>query len=312
MSAHSPDALGDATRALLDAMRREGIEPAEPIAGSLASGRLIRFRAHGDKPGRRNGWAVTRAGGWAFGHWRLGIRRSERAAYSGAVTAAERARWRRELAAAERLRARERAAAHAQGQAAALALWRGAVAADGAHPYLVAKRMTPDGLRVSGRWLLVPMRDLRTGELGNVQRIGPDEAKRFQRGARVTGLVWGRGKPGGTIALCEGVATAAAVHTATGLCAVAAMSKVELAPAALALRRRWPAASLIAGADRDADGGGEQAATDAMRAVSGLVALPPRPPGYTGPAWDFADLWLAPGGAALIRAAFGIGSGDVR
>lgn len=312
MSAHFPDALGDATRALLDAMRREGIEPAEPIAGALEGGELIRFRAHGDKPGRRNGWAVTRAGGWAFGHWRLGIRRSERTVNSGAVTEADRARWRRELAAAEGLRTRERAAAHAEGQAAALALWRGAVAADGAHPYLAAKRMTPDGLRVSGQWLLAPMRDLRTGELGNVQRIGPGGAKRFQPGARVKGLAWGRGEPRGTIALCEGVATAAAVHAATGLCAVAAMSKAELAPAALALRRRWPAASLIAGADRDADGGGENAAADAMRAVGGLVALPPRPPGCTGPVWDYADLWLAPGGAALIRAAFGMGGGDAR
>ena len=242
----------------------------------------------------------------------LGVQRTERTANCGAVTEAKRASWQRELAAAEGLRKRERAAAYAEGQAGALALWRGAEAANSAHPYLAGKRMAPDGLRVFGQWLLVPMRDLRTGELGNVQRIGPGGAKRFQPGARVSGLVWGRGKPRGTIALCEGVATAAAVHAATGLCAVAAMAKAELAGAALALRRRWPAARLITGADYDVDGGGKQYAREAMRAVGGLVALPPRPPGCSAPAWDFADLWVAPGGAALIRAAFGMGGGDAR
>lgn len=295
--------------ALLAAMRGEGVEPLEPIAADLTRGQLIRFRAHGDKPGRRNGWAVIRPDGWAFGHWRLNVRRSGRASAREDVAPVERLRRRRELAAAQALRTREQASRGEQGRAAALALWRGAVAANGAHPYLVAKRMAPDGLRQSGARLLIPMLDLRTGELANVQRIGPDGVKRFQTGAPVAGLAWGRGEPGDVIALCEGVATAAAIHAATGVCAVAAMSKAGLAGVALVLHRRWPSARLIAGADHDADGGGEHAARDAMRVVGGAVVLPPRPPGWDKPGWDFADLWLAPGGAVLIRAAFGVGDG---
>lgn len=297
----------DAMLGLLDAMRRERIEPAEPIARALASGRLVRFRAEGDKRGRRNGWAVLRSDGWAFGHWRLGVWASERANSPNRLTPAERARWRRELAAAEAVRRHERVTRHAKGRAEAAALWQASSAADGTHPYLRAKRMTADGLRQAGRYLVVPMFDLWTGGLWNVQRIAPDGFKLFLPGARTVGLAWGRGEPGDTLALCEGVATAAAVHAATGLCTVAALSKGELAGAALALQRRWPRVRLIAGADHDADGGGERAALDAMHAIGGTVALPPRPPGWNGPGWDYADLWLAPGGATLIRRAFGIG-----
>lgn len=302
---HDADAApANVLRALLDAMERDGVRPAEPLAGALATGRLVRFRAEGDKPGRRNGWARLHPDGWAFGHWRLDVRRSGRAAARTDVTPAERARWRRELAAAQALRARERAAGHDRARVAALALWQGAKAADGAHPCLRLKRMQPDGLRRVGKALLIPMRDVRTGALWNVQRVAPNGAKLFQPGGRVSGLVWGRGEPGARLVLCEGAATAAAVHAATGLCTIAAFAKGELTRAAVMLAARWPAARLVVGADLDADGGGEAAACEAARAVGGTVVLPPRPPGWSGPAWDYADLWAADGGAALIRAAF--------
>jgi putative DNA primase/helicase len=106
--------------------------------------------------------------------------------------------------------------------------------------------------------------------------------------------------------LCEGVATAAAVHGASGLCAVAAFSKGELVVAAKAVRTRWPRATLVIGADADPDGGGEAAARHAARAAGATVVLPPRPAAWTGPGWDFADLWEA-GEADAIRMALGIG-----
>ncbi len=294
--------LPELVRALLDAMERAGVRPLEPIAGPLASGRLVRFRAEGDRPGRRNGWAKLAPQGWAFGHWRLGISRAGRLGETRHATRAERLRWERELEAAKARQRAERAAAHAKGRRAALALWQGSPAARAGHPYLAGKCMAPDGLRERGRFLLVPMRNLRTGELWNVQRIAPDGAKRFTPDARVSGLVWGRGALGGPVVLCEGVATTAAVHAASGRCAVAAFSKGELAAAAKAIRARWPGAALVIGADKDADGGGEVAARAAASAIGATVALPPLPAGWTEPGWDFADLWTT-GEAAAIRAA---------
>lgn len=295
----------DAMRALLDAMQRDGVRPLEPLPGQLLEGRVVRFRAEGDRAGRRNGWARLWPGGWAFGHWRLGVSRAGRAGESRAATKIERLRWERELKAARARQAAERSAAYAKGRQAALALWRSSPLAGEAHPYLRAKRMTPNGLRQSGRFLLVPMRNPRTGELCNLQRIGSDGRKLFIPDARVSGLLWGRGEAGAGVVLCEGVATAAAVHAATGLFTVAAFSKGALPSAAAAIRTRWPAGPLVIAADVDKDGGGEAAALAAARAVGGTVALPPRPADWIGLGWDFADLW-AGRQAIAIRAALGV------
>ena len=73
----------DALPRFLAAMADAGLHPREAIAGQLASGRLVRFRAQGDAPGQPNAWAVVQldlaipAG--AFGHYRLGIHESWRA-----------------------------------------------------------------------------------------------------------------------------------------------------------------------------------------------------------------------------------------
>ncbi len=294
-------------RALLDAMEKDGVRPLEPLSSRLAEGRIVRFRAEGDRAGRRNGWARLWPDGWAFGHWRLGVSQTGKASEARAGTRNERLRWERELIAAKLRQAAERAAAYAKGRQAALALWRSSPVAGAGHPYLRAKRMTADGLRQSGRFLLVPMRHPRTGELRNVQRIASNGRKLFLPDARVSGLVWGRGEAGAVIVLCEGVATAAAVHAATGLFAVAAFSKSALPAAAAAIRTRWAAAALVIAADVDEDGGGQAAALVAARAMGGTVALPPRPIGWIGLGWDFADLWAA-NQATAIRLALGVGT----
>ena len=49
--------MTDPVSEFLDAMGAAGIRPVEPIADKLAAGDPVRFRADGDKPGRRNGWA---------------------------------------------------------------------------------------------------------------------------------------------------------------------------------------------------------------------------------------------------------------
>ena len=111
----------------------------------------------------------------------------------------------------------------------------------------------------------------------------------------------------------EGAATMAAVHAATGLCSVTAFSAGNLAAAAHAVRARWPAAMMILCADDDVGNvpnKGLDAANAAARAVGGMVARPPRPPGWPdGKGWDFADTMIAPGGAEAIRRALNIKNG---
>ncbi len=185
-------------------------------------------------------------------------------------------------------------------QARAVALWEAASPAT-AHPYAEAKGLSLEGLRVAGGRLFIPMRDLATGELWNVQTIAPDGLKRFLPDARTAGLCWGRGEPGRVLALAEGMATAAAINAATGLCAIAAMTAANLEAVARAMRRRWGAATIIVGADLDPVG--EAKAADAARAMSGLIARPPHPSGAPPRGWDFDDA-LQDMGPDAVRAAF--------
>ena len=172
--------------------------------------------------------------------------------------------------------------------------------------------MRPDGLREHGAALLIPMHDA-AGRLWSLQSIFPDGSKRFARGGRCDGMMWGRGDPGAAIAIGEGAATMAAVRAATGLCSFAAFSSGNLAAVARAVRSRWPAACLILCADYDAGrvpNIGVEVANAAARAVGGLVARPPRPPRWPdGKGWDYADTMIAPGGAEAIRRALKIKNG---
>jgi putative DNA primase/helicase len=293
----------DAITGFLEAMAAAGVRPLDSIAGKLAGGALVRFRADGDKPGRLNGAAQVYAdgvpAGW-FHHHRLGIKGKWRANGVRVVDCGAGADYARQRL----LREAERRTADEAGAIHATRLWEAGRPAS-AHPYLVRKAMGPDGLREAGGGLLVPMRDL-DGKLWNVQRIAPDGFKLFMPGARVDGLAWWRGEPGETFAIGEGVATMAAVHAATGLCTVAAFTAGYLARVAGLLRSEHPKARLILCADDDSAGQtnvGVIAATKAAWAVNGLVARPPRPPGWPADkGHDFDDSYRALGPDAVRRA----------
>lgn len=303
---------GESLSAFLDAMAAAGIVPRDrgALASRLTAGAgLVRFRCHGER--KANGWAVLHLDGepaGRFGNWRLGIVTSWRGGRTAPTPVAERAA----MARASMERHAARLSAYDDAARRCLALWEAARPATAAHGYLAAKGMRPDGLREHGAALLIPMTDA-AGRLWSLQSIYPDGGKRFAPGGRVAGMVWRRGDPGAVITLGEGTATMAAVHAATGLCSVAAFSSGNLVAAARAVRSQWPAARLILCADDDAGrvpNIGLDVANAAARAIGGLVARPPRPPGWRdGAGWDFADTMTAPGGAEAIRRAINIKDG---
>ena len=104
----------------LSAMCAAGIRPVEPIADKLAFGSPVRFRADGDKPGRRNGWAWLHLDGvpaGVFRHYRLGVRAVWRAGSDPrALSPAER---RAIMAEARNSEARRKAETEAKQEAAA-------------------------------------------------------------------------------------------------------------------------------------------------------------------------------------------------
>ena len=306
---------GDTIAGFIDFMAAHGVHPLDPIGPKLAGGGLVRFRADGDGPGRANGWAVLHNDAHptgVFGHYRLGIEGVTWRGGAPRLTPDARrilaAAWREQQA----TKAREEAERHAGAAKRAEALWEASRLESARHLYVSRKRIGMDGLRVHAGDLIAPMRDPQS-RLWNVQRIAADGTKRFLPGGRVRGLCWraghmpGEGEP---IALGEGVATMAAVRVATRLPVAAAMSAGNLQPVALALRTSRPSAIIILCADLDASGVGQSAASEAARAVGGLVARPPRPADWPdGQSWDFADTWAAPDGEALIRVALTLGHG---
>lgn len=276
---------GEPVADFLGAMEAAGVRPAEPIAQALAGGGLIRFRAEGDRPGRRNGWAIlyldgTPAG--SFGWYKGGLRQNWRADRQEPLSPAERARLQREWRATSMRREAERKAAQEAAAVLAVARWSAAGPVDPRHAYLVRKGLTGEGLRQTGNRLVVPMHDA-TGRLWNVQTIAPDGFKQFQKGGRIEGLLCIIGEGGNRACVGEGYATMAAVRAATGLPVIAAFTGENLLPVARAVRERWPGLDLIFCADDDAHlidhpqirkNLGLEYAKAAAAAVGGRLALP--------------------------------------
>lgn len=181
--------------------------------------------------------------------------------------------------------------------------WQAAVPAPANHPYLVRKGIQPHGIKAEGDALLIPLRDASTN-LHSLQIIGPEGDKRFQPGGRIKGCYFGIGKPKGVLILCEGFATSASIHEATGHAVACAMNAGNLLDVARGLRAKYPDLQIILAADDDAftDGNpGLTKAREAALAIGGELAVPDfgsdRPDGAT----DFNDLYQIAAADAVRR-----------
>jgi putative DNA primase/helicase len=171
-----------------------------------------------------------------------------------------------------------------------------------AHPYVQRKLIEPEGARMLGDELLIPLRH-GPGALVGLQRIKPDGTKLFLKGTPSGGAytVLGRPDKQGTVVIAEGWATACSIRMATEHCVVVAFNSGNLAPVARKIRAALPDARMIIAADDDFQTKGNPGITDARktaREVNALVAIPVW--GLNrGTGTDFNDLHLADGLAAV-------------
>ena len=168
-------------------------------------------------------------------------------------------------------------------------IWAAARPAPTYHPYLAAKQAAPLALRMDadGR-LVLPLQDVE-GRLHSLETIAPDGTKRFLAGGAKRGhfAVVGAepaplAEPTGPLLICEGWATGASLHLATGQSVIAAMDAGNLLPVAKALRLRFPEADLVLVADNDARpdrdaNPGVDAARKAALTVDARLAVPDAP-----------------------------------
>lgn len=325
--------MTDHISAFRDAMRAEGIDYRGPIHGD---GKRHRIHDESDKKGRRNAWYLLhldeRPAG-AFGTWRGGGVTFKWSAKGVAPLTAEEREKMRERSRKDRESA-ERAEAERQATAALMAnrIWDAGVEAV-EHPYLARKEVKAFGLRV-GEWvketppdphtgeirelrfsnaLLIPVRDgklvvgLQAVFSPAVNIWGEPRDKDFVYGAKKKGCWCPIGKPGEldgvrTIGICEGYATGAAVHMATGIAVLVAFDAGNLLPVAERVRSTYPDARIVIFGDNDQwteiagkprNIGLEKAAL-AASTVDGISVLP-RFKVLEGKPTDWNDLWVNEG-----------------
>jgi putative DNA primase/helicase len=161
-------------------------------------------------------------------------------------------------------------------------VWDAAANASPEHPYLLAKDVLAHGIKEQDGFLLVPMRDI-AGDLHSIQRIDAAGGKLYPQDALSAGCFHLLGSPNRVVYVCEGYATAATIHEATGDAAVAAFCADNLAPVVAAWRLKLPDVQIVIAADNDHKTEGNPGLAKAQAAadvVGGIIVAAP----------DIADL----------------------
>ena len=237
-----------------------------------------------------------------FGCFRLGLYSTWCAKSDNTMTPAEREAHKQRIRAMKAQREADEAARQRNEADKAAMRWN-AASTYCQHPYLTFKGIAAHGIRQDGDTLLIPLRDT-AGTLHSLQTITPDGDKRFK--GRMKGCYHAIGKPSGRIVVCEGYATGASIHEATGEAVAVAFNAGNLMPVAMALHKAYPALVLLLAADDDhqTEGNpGMSAAKSAALAVGGFVVVPNFPAGRPNKATDFNDL-AALAGLDAVRVCF--------
>ena len=273
----------DLIESFMHAMRDVGITPPAEI---IADGEIHRFHVAGDKLNSANGWYLCHVDGIPAG--RFGTWKDSELVYKWCTNDYQRmtAEWRTEFRSRMNAMKRRRDEAtdqvYAQCRKASARLWNNAPLADHNHPYLTRKGVKAYGLRQYKDMLLIPVKDL-DGMLHSVQFIYPEKQsdgkdKKFKYGTNKRGHFFKIGtSKDNTVIICEGYATGASIHEATGHAVVVAFDSGNLLPVALAIRSRFPEMKIIIAADDDGDiqkNPGISKGTEAAKAVGGLLAVP--------------------------------------
>jgi putative DNA primase/helicase len=157
------------------------------------------------------------------------------------LTPGEREALKRRIEHDRAARAKATAGLHAEKAALAGSIFEGAPACPDDHPYLVRKGVPALGdLRLArdGR-IIVPVWNER-GEIQSLQFIAEDGQKRFMTGGKMAGGYFPIKAPGdktGPLYVCEGYATGATVHLATGATVLCAFNAGNLKAVAEMARR---------------------------------------------------------------------------
>ena len=238
-----------------------------------------------DKPSSKNGYYVSFANGIYCGDWVTG-RKEFFNTQTCKLTACERKQIRQAKEEAE-IRRRK-----IQNKTAALAKEMYCKSQNViTHPYLAKKGVSPTELmKVSVNELYIPLYNLSSMKIENIQRIKSNGTKLFLTGGKITGLGFVINAPktrlmfndGDTIYLAEGVATALSVAEQSNCFTIACMNAGNLKPVGIELRKQYPTAQIIVAGDNDyktylktGENIGVIKAKECAEAINARVSFPP-------------------------------------
>lgn len=290
-----------------------------PLSGAefVLDGTVKRFNRNGNKNAWFIGWTNSTDDGRDFevvvyGDWKTGeeytyhslerVGRNEKKQIDDKIKQAQ------ERAKEEKRQRQEDAAKDAQGK------WESATERNES-PYLKNKKITAlfgcrTALELMGRVLLVPCRDV-SGKLWGIQSIQPDGAKRFLSGQKISGcfhVVGNELSEVDSMVACEGFATAASIHQATGKTAVACFSANNLVNVCQEIRKAFPQITILIAGDDDkyTDGNpGRTKATEAAQKSFASVVFPEFKRGHEK-FTDFNDLYCLEGPETVRKQIDGI------
>lgn len=261
-------------------MNAAGLEAPATI---IADGKFHQVDPEKGEPG----WYIVHVNehfiNWTFAAWRTGTKHKghtklgKRLSRKDWLAYKKRLREHRAAAEAEEARAHEEAAVEAHRQ------WEQAKPAPTQHGYLKVKQIEPCGAQFDGYSLVVPLHDI-DGKLWSILKISPDGGKLHQKGGRAKDCfcLIGEVKVNEPICVCEGFATGASIHMASGYAVFSAGCARNLGRVAKALRKKYVHAEIIICADDDwltqvngaSHNTGKIAGEEAAKAVNGVLVLP--------------------------------------
>ena len=293
----------ESVEAFRNAIEKEGLGRPEV----LADGGLHRYSLPDEKGNKRSGWYVFYADNipsGAFGSWKddISLTWCSKANYELSREEMERVRERQRQAQAHR--EAERASLAQEAACRAVAIYSDSQEATDAHPYLQKKQVGAfGGVRLGKRGvLLVPMYN-REARLVGLQSVFADGKKRFLFGQQKQGAFTILDGDRSTMYLCEGYATGASIHMATGCAVAVAFDAGNLEPAAHELKEVFPQSTLVIAADNDRwttrpDGTPWNVGLEKARALGaklGIAVVEPEFKDLSSKPTDFNDLHILEG-----------------
>lgn len=269
-----PVSHAEAERRFMDLAASIGIDTRD-VSAFGPTDDIVRVATTQDKRGKRSGWySLHEEAGVMYGivgNWQTG----EQAKFFGREERHIDEDLRRTMRIKQDAARREAAEMKRRNAAEAAEMIRHLQPCPDDHPYLVRKRVKAHGAMLLGSDLLLPMYDA-AGNVVSTQTIAPDGEKTFRTGCTSKGM-FGIGASTPYVVVCEGFATGASIHEATGLRVYVVFSAGNL-PALIqdiAAIEAVNGAQIVIAADNDHSGTGQREAEKAAEKIGGAQIVMP-------------------------------------